>query len=324
MQQLKHQQWPSINALSKPLLESLILNADVLRLGIDTLSNGTTLVDAGIEVPGGLEAGRRIAEICLGGLGSVTLHMGSGSWPLFVNVHTANPVLACMGSQYAGWRLSHDEGGQAFHALGSGPGRALAGKEELFQQINYRDQASTTCFILEVDRNPPMEIINRVAQDCGVAPDGLTFILTPTKSLAGMLQITSRVLEVALHKVHALGFPLENIVDGAGRAPLPPPAKDFLTCMGRSNDAILFGGSVQLYVDGSDEDARDLAEKLPASTSRDYSKSFAQIFKEVDFDFYRIDPMLFAPAEVIVSTLKGGKTFRAGAVNAALIDSSFS
>ena len=178
--------------------------------------------------------------------------------------------------------------------------------------------------MLEVDSHPPLEIIAKVARDCGVSPEQLTFILTPTRSLAGVVQIVARVLEVALHKVHALGFPLGQIMDGAGTAPLPPPAKNFITSMGRTNDAILFGGRVQLYVDCGDDDARDLAEKLPASASRDYGQSFAQIFKDVSFDFYKIDPMLFAPAEVIVSTLKGGKTFRAGKINEALLESSFS
>ena len=324
MQKIKYSQWPSINALTQPLLDDLMRDADLLRLDIQTLSNGATIIDGGVNILGGLEAGRRIAEICMGGLGSVSLQMGAGRWPMAVNVHSANPVLACMGSQYAGWSLTHGEGEKSFRALGSGPARALAGKEKLFSELSYRDQATATCLVLEVDRDPPLEVIEKVAQDCAISPKNLTFILTPTRSLAGMVQIIARVLEVALHKVHQLGFPLEHIIDGVGCAPLPSPAKDFLTSMARSNDAILFGGRVQLYVEGSDEDARHLAENLPASTSRDYGKSFGQIFKDVNFDFYRIDPMLFAPAEVFVSTLNGGSTFRAGAIDHALLDHSFS
>ncbi|MEO6024735.1 MAG: methenyltetrahydromethanopterin cyclohydrolase [Burkholderiales bacterium] len=324
MQKLEHPTWPSVNGLTQPLVEELKNQADALRLRIETLSNGTTLIDAGIHAIGGLEAGRRIAEICMGGLGFVSLQTGTGRWPISLSVDATNPVLACLGSQYAGWSLSHGEGKGAFRALASGPGRALALKEELFSELGYRDAATSTCFVLEVDSHPPLEIIAKVARDCGVAPERLTFILTPTRSLAGVVQIVARVLEVALHKVHALGFPLGQIIDGAGTAPLPPPAKDFIISMGRTNDAILFGGRVQLYVDCSDADARDLAEKLPASASRDYGESFAQIFKAVEYDFYKIDPMLFAPAEVIVSTLKGGKTFRAGKINETLLESSFS
>jgi methenyltetrahydromethanopterin cyclohydrolase len=316
--------WPSINRLTRPLLENLKRDAEMLRLKLDTLSNGTTIIDAGIDTHGGLEAGRRIAEICMGGLGRVVLNTGVGKWPLALTVQAANPVLACLGSQYAGWSLCHGEGESAFHALGSGPGRALAQKEKLFEELNYRDSGSSTCLVLEVDKTPPMEVVTKVISDCRVAAEQLTFILTPTQSLAGVVQIVARVLEVALHKVHTLGFPLDQIIDGAGTAPLPPPAKDFITSMGRTNDAILFGGRVQLFVDCSDDDARDLAQKLPSSASRDYGKLFGQIFKDVGYDFYKIDPMLFASAEVVVSTLKGGKTFRAGKVNEDLLDLSFS
>ncbi len=316
--------WPSINLLVQPLIENLKRDVGALRLSQTILANGTTIIDGGINAQGGLEAGRRIAEICMGGLGHIALTMGAGKWPLSLHVHAANPVLACLGSQYAGWSLSHGEREGAFRALGSGPARALAQKEKLFEKLNYRDSAASTVLVLEVAQVPPPALIEKIIDDCNIAANQLTIILTPTQSLAGMVQIVARVLEVALHKVHALGFPLEQIVDGVGTAPLPSPAMDFLTSMGRSNDAILFGGRVQLFVDCGDDEAEQLAQQLPSSSSRDYGKSFGQIFKEVNYDFYKIDPMLFAPAQVIVSTLKSGKTFRAGNVNEDLLDTSFS
>lgn len=314
---------PSVNALAAPLVSDLIAQAPALRLGVERLANGVTLVDAGIEQPGGLEAGRRIAEICMGGLGRVSLLCQEGRWPVRVSVHSSNPVLACLGSQYAGWSLSAGSGKEAFHALGSGPARALAGRETLFEELGYRDQAEEACLVLEVDRRPPPEVVDKVIRDCGVAPSRLTFILTPTRSLAGVVQVVARVLEVALHKVHALGFPLEQVVDGMGAAPVPPPAADFIVAMGRTNDAILFTGEVHLFVDATDEDARGLAERLPSSASRDYGKPFAQVFKDYGFDFYRIDPMLFAPARVVVTSLRSGRSFHAGRIDAALLEASF-
>ena len=35
---------------------------------------------------------------------------------------------------------------------------------------------------------------------------------------------------------------LHNIVDGMATAPLPPPAPSFVVAMGRTNDAIIYGG----------------------------------------------------------------------------------
>ena len=142
--------WPSVNALAAPLVTRLIQEAQRLRLGIERMDNGCVVVDGGIDVPGGLEAGHRIAEICLAGLGQVGLQTtGPGDdWPWTLVVHTSHPVLACLGSQYAGWSLSHGEGKQRYSALGSGPGRAVAAKEELFGELGYRDRADTTCLVL--------------------------------------------------------------------------------------------------------------------------------------------------------------------------------
>ena len=152
----------------------------------------------------------------------------------------------------------------------------------------------------------------------------LTVILTPTSSLAGTVQIISRVLETSLHKAHELHFPLENIIDGAGSAPLCPPSNDFLTAMSRTNDSILFAGQIQLFVEATDEDAEELANALPSSTSKDYGKPFGEIFKDVNYDFYKIDPMLFSPAKVSVSSLTTGHTFHAGKIDLDLLDKSYS
>ena len=317
--------WPSVNALAAPLVHELILQAKTLRLGVERMDNGCVVVDGGIVCRGGLEAGIRIAEIGMGGLGRVSLQpSGISRWPFQIAVHCSDPVLACLGSQYAGWSLSHGEGQGSFRALGSGPGRAAACREDLFAELSYRDLADSVCLLLEVDKKPPVEIAAKIARDCGIAPDQVTLILTPTRSLAGTVQVVARVLEVALHKAHALGFPLHHVVDGAGAAPLPPPAADFLTAMGRTNDAILFGGRVQLFVDCDDGEAERLATNLPSGVSKDYGKPFARVFKDAEYDFYRIDPHLFAPAVVSVTALKSGKTFRAGAIDENLLELSFS
>lgn len=317
---------PSVNQLAAPLVRSLIENADVYRLNVTRLENGTTVVDAGIRAPGGLEAGRYIAEICLGGLGSVRLRASTDfdHWSWHVDVHTSHPVLACLASQYAGWSLSHGEGKQSFQALGSGPGRAMGSREDLFRELHYRDHAESACIVIEADKMPPGEVADKICRQCGLAPDKLTLIMTPTASLSGSVQVVARVLETALHKAHALGFPLERIIDGAGSAPLCPPSRDFITAMSRTNDAILFAGQVHLFVETPDDETESLARKLPSSVSRDYGKPFGTVFKDVNYDFYKIDPMLFSPARVSVTSLLTGNTFHAGKIDKALLDKSFS
>lgn len=312
---------PSVAALAAPLVDNLVANALALRLGVSRSPCGARLVDAGIAVRGGLEAGRRIAEICLGGLGAVSLATSGrfARWGTMVTVTTADPVIACLGSQYAGWSLSEGD----FFALGSGPARALWAKEALFEELGYRDSADQAYLVLEVDKLPPDVLVARIAEECGIAPDKLTLILTPTSSLAGTVQIVARVLEVALHKTHALHFPLDRVVDGIGASPLPPPAPDFVAAMGRTNDATLYGGDVQLFVTGPESEARELAEGLPSSTSRDHGRTFAEIFTAYKGDFYAMDPMLFSPARVTVTALETGRSFTFGAFHDDILERSF-
>ncbi len=313
--------WPSVNQLTNPLVQYLVDNANALRLGVSRHESGCTIIDAGIRHAGGLEAGRLIAEICMGGLGHVSLQTSQAlpNWPWMLSVHSNNPILSCLGSQYAGWSLAHEK----FFSLGSGPGRAIAGREELYKELGYQDKADKACLVLESEKAPPLEVVEKVSRDTGVSPQNLTFILTPTRSLAGTVQIVARVLEVAMHKIHTLHFPLDHVVDGMASAPVPPPAPDFLTGMGRTNDAILFGGHAHIFVKGSDEAAAKLAQELPSSASRDYGRPFAEVFKAVNMDFYKIDPMLFSPAAVTVTAIESGNSYRGGKLDSDLLDQSF-
>ncbi|MCO4318206.1 methenyltetrahydromethanopterin cyclohydrolase [Phyllobacterium sp. 21LDTY02-6] len=308
-----------LNKSAEDLARAMIRDADRLGISHSRGELGEHLIDAGAKAPGGIEAGLRLIEICMGGLGTATTTLGSGKWPYGVTICSSQPVLACLASQYAGWNLSHEK----YFAMGSGPVRALARVEPLFDEIAYREpDATSSVVVLETSSPPPRAVVEKVAKATDLAPDALTFIYAPTQSLTGAVQIIGRVLEVALHKAHDLKFPLENIVDGVGRAPIPAPHPDFLRAMGRTNDAIIYGGSVQLFVRGSSDDARALAENLPSRTSRDYGQPFAKIFEEFKGDFYAIDPHLFSPAEVIVTAIETGDTFRNGEINEAMLEQS--
>jgi methenyltetrahydromethanopterin cyclohydrolase len=311
----------SVNANARPLVERLLREADALGVQVQRDPSGVCVVDGGIGATGSIAAGVLIGEICMGGFGDVRLRSGEG-WPTWLDVHSAQPVLACLASQYAGWSLSaskEETGGKKFFALGSGPARALACKEPLFAELGYRDRSDHGVLVLEVDKPPPRVVLDKVLRDCALAPEALTIVLTPTTSLAGTTQVVARVLEVALHKAHELHFDLSHIVEGHASAPLPAPSPDGVQAMGRTNDAILYGGRVHLNVHGSDDAARGLAEQLPSRNSRDHGRSFAEIFKAVEYDFYKIDPALFAPAEVWVSNLDSGSTFHAGAIDMTLL-----
>jgi len=313
----------SVSERASLLVDKLVADAAALRCVVSTGEAGERRVDCGAETAGGLEAGRRLGEICMGGLGTVSITSQSGldKWPLGVVVHSTNPVIACLGSQYAGWTITDEATG--FFALGSGPARALSRVEKLYEELGYADSNARTALVIEGDKAPPSTVASNVATACGIAASNLTILYAPTGSLAGGVQIAARVLEVALHKAHELHFPLTDIVDGYGVAPIAPPVPDFIQAMGRTNDAIIYGGRIQLFVRGSDDAASALAEKLPSRTSSAYGRPFAEIFAAVNGDFYRIDPSLFSPALVTVSNLDTGRSFHAGALAPEIVDASF-
>jgi methenyltetrahydromethanopterin cyclohydrolase len=316
-------QAPSVNRLAAPLLDQLLREAAHLRVGVTREPSGITLVDAGIAAPGSIAAGLQVATLCMGGLGEVQLAaLPREGWPTWLHVRSSQPVLACLASQYAGWSLAaskEETGGKKFFALGSGPARALACKEPLFAELDYRDRSDSGVLVLEVDRPPPPVVIDKVLRDCALEAAGLAIVLTPTASFAGTTQVVARVLEVALHRAHELGFALADILEGSACAPLPAVGVDALQAMARTNDAILYGGQVHLSVAGDADAARELALKLPSANSRDYGRSFGELFEAAGYDFYQLDGALFAPAEVWVSHAGSGRTWHAGGLHMGLL-----
>ncbi len=305
------------NALCRRLLE----DRDRLRVGVVREPGGATIIDCGIAARGGLEAGRALAEVCLAGLGQVNFVPGdpavaAGPW---VQVRTDAPVLACMASQYAGWAIQQEK----FFAMGSGPMRAAAAKEPLFEKINYREQTNTAVGVLETRKIPPKAVCQQVAQSCNVPLDRLTLLAAPTASQAGGVQVVARSVETALHKLLELGFDLSRIDSGYGIAPLPPVARNDLAAIGRTNDAVLYGAQVTLWVRGDDESLEAIGPRVPSSASADSGAPFAEIFARYGGDFYKIDPLLFSPAEVTLMNLDTGRTFRYGATRPDLLARSF-
>ncbi len=304
----------SLNERAATLCRNVVNDAERLRVAAQTASNGATVIDCGVAARGGLEAGRMVAEICLAGLGSVDLVPTPAGWDsgltrgLSVAVRTDSPVAACLASQYAGWKVQHGK----FFAMGSGPMRAAIGKEPLYDKIGLRERPAVAIGVLETAKLPPAEVLVKLAEDCGIPPNALTVLVARTASQAGTVQIVARTVETALHKLTELDFDLSRIESGYGIAPLPPVARDDLAAIGRTNDAVLYGGEVTLWVRGDDESLQAIGPQVPSSVSPDFGTPFAEIFSRYKGDFYAIDPHLFSPAVVTFQNLDTGRTFRFG------------
>ena len=140
--------------------------------------------------------------------------------------------------------------------------------------------------------------------------------VAPSNGVPTGIQIVARVLETGLHKMDTIGFDVTRVVSAFGSAPRPPIAKSDVRAIGRTNDCILYGGQARYVVRAEDDELAHLAQRLPSTTSPEYGTPFYDIFKRYDSDFYKIDPMLFSPAEVSLASITSGRTFHAGQVNA--------
>jgi methenyltetrahydromethanopterin cyclohydrolase len=255
-----------------------------------------------------VQAGLGLARVCLAGRAEVTL--APGVIPELpgpaIQVVSDDPVRACMASQYAGWQVAVGK----FFAMGSGPMRAAYGREALFEHLLTREDSppSVAVGVLETRKLPPEEVIAYLTERLKLpAADRLTLLCAPAASLAGTIQVVARSVETALHKLHELKFDLGQVVSGHGVAPLPPIAADEIGAIGRTNDAILYGGQVTLWVRAEDEQLAEVGPKVPSSASRDHGVPFAEIFERYNRDFYKIDPFLFSPAVICFVNLKSGR-----------------
>lgn len=298
------------------------LASDPNRYGVavHALAGGARLIDCGVQAPGGLAAGVEFARACLGGLGEVeVVPWMLGDVPLSAcRVVTDHPLVACIGSQYAGWKIQAGK----FFAMGSGPARAVAAVEPLYEKYPLHVKSSRAVLLLECSELPGNEVAAKVAERCGVPPASLTILAAATGSPAGSIQIAARIVETAMHKMMELGFDLKCVRSGVGLCPIPPVIRDTMRAIGRTNDAVLYGGEAHLTVDTEDEMLSGLVAKIPSSASRDHGRLFYDLYRQYG-EFYKIDPMLFSPARVSLGNLRTGRVFHAGSPAPELLRRSF-
>jgi methenyltetrahydromethanopterin cyclohydrolase len=310
-----------LNTRAVQLAESLLPSADTLRIAVHEIPGGGRVLDCGIAAEGGLGAGLALAQVCTAGLAEISLtsgEIGGHGWPHLL-VASDHAVPACLFSQYAGWQI----GVEKFFAMGSGPMRALSAREEVFKKLDYRETAKTTVGVLEGRKLPTPAVFKFIAEKTAVPPQETTLLIAPTASAAGNFQVVARVVETALHKLFELGFDVTRIRSASGTAPLAPVARDDLTGIGRTNDAILYGGRVTLWVRGDDETIAAIGPQVPSMSAACYGEPFLKIFEKAGHDFYKIDPHLFSPAEVVFQNLDTGKVQIFGQVAPNLLEASF-
>jgi len=305
----------SVNRLALSIAEQMVANAEQLGIQVSNLSCGARIIDSGINAPGGWLAGKYIAEIGLGGLGTVDFmpcyfngnREEPGFWLPGVRVVVDHPLIACLGSQYAGWAIQRED----YFAIGSGPARAMAAVEPLFQQLEYRDSGNAAIIILEGNTWPTDEVAQYIARKCGIDPSGLTLVLAPAACLAGSFQLSARVVATGMHKMLYLGFDYKQVLHGYGMSPVAPVVTDEDLASSLANDCVLYGGRVHYTLDAADDEIEKLLARMPSSASPTYGTPFYQLYQKYG-GFYEMDKLLFCPSEVSINNIKSGHTFHAG------------
>ena len=314
----------SLNSSALSLVRKLCCEADKYAVTVEQSESGATLIDAGIKAEGGFLAGEMITEICLGGYGKAhitPIQFADVVLPS-VFVTTDHPAISTLASQFAGWQVK----GENFSAIASGPARALALKpKSLYEKLGYREEADVAVLVMETEKKPPEAVIQQVAASCRVDPKNLYLVMFSTTSLSGATQVSGRIVETGLHKLEKLELDPMSVKHAWGYAPIVPVHPSSGEAMGRTNDAILYGGVTNYTVDYEDDAKLEaIAKEAPSSASKmlqeakklaEKNPRFLDIFKEAGFDFYKVDPNLFAPAIVAVTNKRTGRTFRAGALD---------
>ncbi|MDX1799129.1 MAG: methenyltetrahydromethanopterin cyclohydrolase [Candidatus Lokiarchaeia archaeon] len=323
-----------INELAKQIVEKIVEDKDYYNAGIHRLDNGSIVIDMSKASWNG---GKLVGEICMGGLGSVEFSSYNldGHFIPSVNVYTSEPIISCMASQLAGWNVKLkkevEKNGQInkkviFQSLGSGPARAKGKVEKIFDELEYIDNSECAVIVFETHKSPNEEVMDIIATKCGVHPTETYAVFAPTACLVGSIQVAARIVETGIHKLHEIKFPIDLINDGFGTATIAPIAKDDLGAMGRTNDSISAAGLT--YYNISVEKDRELEifeliKKAPANTSPSYGKPFLETFKTANYNFYDIDPGLFAPAVYTIANSLTGNCITFGSVNNELLKQSY-
>jgi len=310
-----------VNLLAQEIAEDMMDYSEELQVEVIQTESGAYIIDAGINADGSILAGEYVTEICLGGLGSASVasaQYGDLTLPV-IHVSTNYPPISTLGAQFAGWRIT-DENGK-YVGMGSGPARALALKpKNLYKKIEYEDDAEVAVLFLEANKLPKDNVVKIIADACGVEPSNVYIIVAPANSIVGSIQISGRVVETGIHKISEVGLDPKKIKYANGVAPIAPVHPDPTVAMGRTNDMIIFAGHVNLFVEAdNDDELKSHVEKTPSSMSKSYGKPFYETFREANFDFYQIDAGVFAPASILVNNIKTGNTFRAGRIDINLL-----
>ena len=328
----------SVNGLAHKLVEEMMDRGDELCIEALRLDNGVTVVDTGVNVRGGYKAGEYVIKISLGGLGEArvtSLELGDDLVLPAVNVYTDYPAAVAL-SMYIWLNVVEaphlDVGG--YTAWVSGPGRARAREpEKVFSKIDYRDESDVAVLVVQPRGRelPPAKFAEHLARRCGVSPENLYLVVTPTYSITGSVQVSARSLEDWFWRLTEFyGIPyhrVEALMTVAAIAPISP--KVFKEPCAWADDMIRYGSMVHAWI--YSEDGEDLKEVVEGSVIENYPDVFGKSFYDVavlerkyiypDLDLEAIarEGRGFVFAQASIYDTRTGRLYTAGRIHRDLV-----
>ncbi len=316
----------SMNVAAKKIADKMFEDASSYKLISTTLSNGTRLIDCGVNAKGSIKGGELFTKVCLGGISDVGISIPGDLSDIMampaVKVKTDFPALSTLGSQKAGWKIDVD----GYYAIASGPAQAHKFiNNPIYDMTGYVEESDVAVITLESDKLPDEKVADYIAEECNVKAENLTILVAPTSSLVGSIQISGRALECGVYKMfEVMEFDVTKITYAAAITPITPVDPDSVKAMGKTNDAIIFGGRAYYYIEPDEgESLEELAANLPSSASDNYGKSFLELFEEANHDFYNMPKEVFAPAQVIVNDMVTGQMYHTGFIDLERLKKSF-
>lgn len=300
----------------KIVKEKILPYVEQLNCRTQVLKNGATVIDMGIEAPGGWLAAQYFVDATIAGLGHVDYGrfcFGDVDLPS-IDVYIDHPQIACLSSQFSSWPLPAKDTPDYIRPMGSGPARAIARMDYFAKLWDYADVQHETVFGLQAGELPGEELATEVAAACRISPENLYILVCKTGSLAGSVQVCSRTIETTIWRLQAKGFDIKKVISGMGTCPIAPPVKDEFRAMVRVNAAVLYGGTARYVVDSTDAEIEAVIDQLPIHSARRYGYPFAKMLEEAGLDMSNTDRDIHAVAVIEIMNYNTGRVFKSGEI----------
>jgi len=322
----------SVNKLGYGIVEEMIKDCDKLNIAVNKLKNETTVLDCGVNVPGGYKAGELASKIRLGGLAEVRVTnttYGDTSLPTAVTYTDFPSMISLCTYVWYGVVPQPFETKAEFSAWISGPSKALARGDpilsKIFNKLDYEDKSDVGVLVVQSRKLPDEKVADMLAKKCKIDPKNLYLVVTPTESIAGSVQVVavSGLEDTFWRLTEFYGIPYERIKYALGSTPIPPIHSRVyeVPCI-TSDDAIRYGGIVHYWIESAE--GEDLEKVVKGMVIENYPQHYGKSYYQIgghppDLKTFAKEGRGFVVGEAGIYDTRTCKMYKAGKVHIDMI-----